>query len=112
MKKALFGIVAIMGLSLVAGCKGGGSAETGNGMVKNTQNVANLVDKELTSNPKLKGAKIKVTLDSGMLTLDGTVKDILQKDAAEKTAMDVQKKSGQQTGVNNNLIIEEPSSSK
>jgi osmotically-inducible protein OsmY len=108
---ALLCVAVVLG---VTGCgKPGGGGEATNvpmvgskGQTSNSSTVQ-AIEALIKSETTLQGASITVKETSGSISLEGTVKNQAQKDKAESIVTTIQKEKGQQTGVLDNLMIEE-----
>ncbi len=99
-----FGLIAVLGVFALAGCSSGNGGQ-GNGPAPTTDTVK-MIQEKINADPKLQGAKIKVSVTNGMLNFDGTVKSVDQKQQAENDAMNIQSQQKMAMGVNDNLLVE------
>lgn len=99
-----FGLIAVLGACALAGCSSGSGGQ-GNGPAP-TSSTVKMIQEKINADPKLKDAKITVSVSNGMLNFNGTVKSIDQKQQAENDAMSIQSQQKMAMGVNDNLLIE------
>ena len=99
---------------VVAGCgkPGGdttaaGGPTVGSNAPASTADTVKTIQQRIAADKDLQGKSITVKEESGTISLEGTVDTQTQKDQAEKIVYDVQKELKQQTGVMNNLMIQE-----
>lgn len=98
----------------LTGCSSGGAASSGGQPTSSLTNTSKdtqintEVQQALSSDPALKGDKITVTTKDAQVILEGTVKSVQERDAAEKDVDAViQKYSSVNAGVINNLLVGE-----
>ena len=106
--KYILALWIIAGTIVLTGCSSSSNGPKivsyGSGSAPNTQTVKAIQDK-INSDPALKGANIQVSIENGVLVLEGTVASTQQSQQAQIDASSVQTQNNMTIGAYNKLKI-------